>query len=156
MTEPRVVTTEPQVLAAIRETIAMADIRTFFDRGFGDLMDVLGAQGVTPTGPGLAVYWGVPTDSADLAIALPTAGPVEPTGRVAPIELAATRAAEVVHEGGYDSLSNTYRDLQQWIVDQDLVPGDVVWETYLTEPTPDADPADMRTQVTWTLRGAGA
>ncbi len=151
MAEPRVITTEPQILAAIRERIAMADIRTFFDRGFGELMEVLGAQGAAPIGPGLAVYWGIPTDHADLAIALPTADPVEPAGRVAPIELAPTRAAEIVHEGGYDSLSTTYRDLQQWIVEQDLVPGDVVWETYLTEPTPHADPADMRTRVTWTL-----
>ena len=27
----------------------------------------------------------------------------------------------------------------------------VLWESYLTQPMPDADPADMRTRVTWTL-----
>ena len=151
MTDPRVVTTEPLVLAAIRETVAMSDIHIFFDRGFGELMQVLGAQGAAPTGPGLAIYWGMPTTTVDLSVAFPTADRIAPSGRVAPTDLPARRAVELVHEGGYDTLHQTHGRLQEWLEAQGLVHGDVMWESYLTQPTPDADPADMRTRVTWTL-----
>jgi effector-binding domain-containing protein len=39
--------------------------------------------------------------------------------------------------------------LGTWIGEQDLIPSRVFWEVYLTEPTPDTDPADLRTELDW-------
>ena len=39
-----------------------------------------------------------------------------------------------------------------WLGEQGLVPAEVMWESYLTEPTPEA-PESMQTLITWPLVG---
>ncbi len=38
------------------------------------------------------------------------------------------------------------------IADQGLTPGADLWEVYVTESSPDMDPADLRTEPFWTVR----
>jgi hypothetical protein len=37
--------------------------------------------------------------------------------------------------------------------DHDLEPAASCWEVYTTEPSPEMDPADLRTQLVWPTRG---
>jgi hypothetical protein len=39
------------------------------------------------------------------------------------------------------------------VVAQGLRPGSVMWELYVTEPTPDIDPADLRTELNLQVDG---
>ena len=57
----------------------------------------------------------------------------------------------MVHAGSFDTLSSAWERLGSWINDQGLTPTQVYWEVYLTEPTPDMDPADLRTELNWLL-----
>jgi effector-binding domain-containing protein len=41
----------------------------------------------------------------------------------------------------------------QWVQEQGLALSALMWETYVTEPAPDADPASMITLITWPLQG---
>jgi effector-binding domain-containing protein len=61
-------------------------------------------------------------------------------------------AVQVVHVGPYDTLSESYERLARWAGDQGLALGPVMWETYLTEPTPEAT-EPMQTRITWPVRG---
>ena len=57
----------------------------------------------------------------------------------------------MVHHGGYDELSVSWERLRAWMDDGDVTAGPVFWEVYLTEPSPNMDPADLRTELNWLL-----
>ena len=53
--------------------------------------------------------------------------------------------ARLEHVGSYDGLGDAHGRLHAWMAEQSLRPGVPFTETYVTEPTPDADPGSMRT-----------
>lgn len=148
-----IVTLEPVTVAALRESVPMAEMTQFFDRAFHAVAEAVGRQGVPFAGPPVGVYFGTPTDTVDVAAGFPLAGPFEPTGDVTTLTLPAGRAAQVVHVGSYDTMVGTYDRIAAWVREQGLDVDELMWETYLTEPTPDGDPSAMRTLITWPLRG---
>jgi effector-binding domain-containing protein len=139
-------------VAALRETVTMASITEFFDRAFHTIWQVLQEQGAQPTDPPVGIYYSTPAESVDMAAGFPTDREVSPAHGVETTTLPGGRAVEVVHAGSYDSLGETYGRLMQWVQEQGLAPGPMMWETYLTEPTPDGDPNVMRTRITWPLQ----
>lgn len=145
---PELVTLEPTPVAAVRETVAMSALTGFFDRAFQAVMAVAQAQDVPITGPPFALYYGVPTDSVDIAAGFPTAGPVSPADGVTASELPGGRAARLLHVGSYDSLGQAYGRLVGWLGEQGLRPAEVMWESYLNEPSEDA-PEESQTLITW-------
>ena len=52
-----------------------------------------------------------------------------------------------MHVGPYDTLHQTYSDMQAWIVSQGRRPSSFMWEVYLTDPQMDPDPAKWRTEI---------
>lgn len=149
MTLPELLDTTATPTAAIRGVVPMAEIADFFDRSFSELATVLDEQAIAPTGPAFARYAGPPGASADLEVGFPVAGTVTPSGGVHPSSLPDGRVAHVVHIGGYDQLGETWGLLGAWIAEQGLTPSADLWEVYVTKPTPDMDPADLRTELFW-------
>ncbi len=145
--EPVVVDLPAVTTAVISGVVPMAELPTFFDSAFSTIGPVLAAQGVLPTGAAFARYHGEPTDVADLEVGLPTDRPVEPSDGVVAGELPAGRVAQLVHRGSYDQLGQSWGRLAAWTADQGLTPGPHLWEVYLTEPTPEMDPAELRTEL---------
>jgi effector-binding domain-containing protein len=39
--------------------------------------------------------------------------------------------------------------LAEWLGAQGLSPSDERWEVYVTQPSPEMDPADLRTELYW-------
>lgn len=64
----------------------------------------------------------------------------------------AGRVVTVVHRGKYDDLGGSWQRLAEWATDAGLSLGDLMWEVYVTEPRPGDDPADMVTELFWTVR----
>jgi effector-binding domain-containing protein len=60
--------------------------------------------------------------------------------------------ARLVHAGGYDQLGEAWGRLGAWIAGQGLTPGADLWEVYVTGPSPDTDPADLRTELFWAVQ----
>jgi effector-binding domain-containing protein len=149
--EPEVAVLPEAVTAVIDGAIPFAELPDFFDRSYTSLAATLAEQGIAITGPAFALYHRPPTDRVDLEVGFPTDGTVERAGPVRPGSLPAGTVARVVHEGSYDDLGTSWERLRAWIAGRGLTPGTVIWEVYVTEPTPDTDPADLRTQLHWTL-----
>ncbi len=149
MSEPEIVVLEETTTAVIRAVVPMVELRGFFDRSFTTLFRVVAAQGVTPAGAAFGLYRGEPADPVDLEVGFATDRPVRPDGEVEPGSLPAGRVARLIHEGGFDGLGSSWQKLQSWIVEQGLIPGGVLWEVYLVEPSPDMDPTDLRTELNW-------
>jgi effector-binding domain-containing protein len=149
--EPTVVEVEAVSTAVIAAVVPMADLPAFFDLSFTTLSTVLGGQGVAPVGPAFAAYHGAPGAEADLEVGFPIGAPLRGVGDVNPGALPAGRVARVVHAGGYDGLGDAWGRLHDWIASEDLVPGQLLYEVYVTEPSPDMDPATLRTELNWYL-----
>ena len=146
---PELVDVEATTTAVIRGVVPATDFAPFFDRSFTTLASVLAGQGVVVTGPAFAVYHGPVTDSANLEVGFPTASAVDPQDGVEPASLPAGRVVRAVHAGGYDGLAAAWAALRHWIDDNGIEPAGITWEVYVTEPAPDMDPADLRTELVW-------
>ncbi len=152
MTHPEMTDLDESTTATIHEVVPMAEIGDFFDRSFSELAAVLERQGITPAGPAFACYAKPPGETADVEVGFPVEHTVEAEGNVRPSSLPAGRTASLVHVGGYEQLGESWGRLGAWIAEQDLTPGSVLWEIYATEPSPDMDPADLRTELFWTIQ----
>lgn len=74
--------------------------------------------------------------------------PLSPTGRVVEAsELPAGRVAVRSYIGGYDGLGNAWGQFMQDVAAQGEKPSRTFWEVYCTEPTPDGDPSQNRTDL---------
>lgn len=146
--DPQLITLAPATVAVVRETVPMADLTSYFDRAFHATMAAAEAQGVPIAGPPVAVYYGMPGESVDVAAGFPTAQPIAPDGAVTTAELPGGRAVQLLHVGTYDSLEQAYGRIMAWIGEQGLTPADVMWESYLNEPSPD-HPEESQTLITW-------
>jgi effector-binding domain-containing protein len=151
--EPEVVIAEPVTTAVVRGVVGLADLRAFFDGSFRDLARVIAEQEVPVLGPAFGLYRGPAVDPVELELGFPVRGPVRADGRVAPGRLPGGRLARVTHHGGFDGLGSSWARLEAWLRDRGLVPGAERWESYVTRPTPDMDPAALRTELSWPLGG---
>ena len=150
--DPELVELNEITTAVIHGVVPMAEIADFFDRSFSELVTTLDRQRIAPTGPAFARYAGQPGETADLEVGFPVHGMVAPEGQVHPSSLPAGTVARLVHAGGYDQLGEAWGRLGAWIAEQGLTSGADLWEVYVTEPNPDMDPADLRTELFWSIR----
>lgn len=149
--EPHLRDVRRVVLAVVRETVGMEELPAFFDRAYHQVLDAVQRQGLHPVGPPVGVYYGQPGETIDVAAGFPVSGEVLPDGDVRPGELPGGRVAEMIHRGSYDTLAASYQKLEDWMREAGHTAAPVVWETYLTMPTPQADAAAMLTRLSWLI-----
>ena len=149
--EPALVDLPVTPTAVIAAVIPAEEVVDHFDRSFGQVAAVIADQAVGIAGPAFALYHGVPGETVDLEVGFPVGRAVRPDSQVRPGELPGGRVARLVHHGGFDQLGSSWGRLQAWIVAQGLTPGADIWEVYVTEPSPDMDPADLRTELNWPI-----
>lgn len=152
MVDCDVVTIEPQQAAAVRGELPVDQLPTLFDRAFHLVLEVVQAQGLDVTGPPFGFYPRMPGETVEVAAGFPVSGPIVPTGEVTALVLPGGRAATAIHVGSYDGLAQTYHELTAWLQSHGLEGGTQMWESYLSDPATEPDPAKWRTQITWPLR----
>lgn len=140
--------------------VPMATIAGLFDAVFGKLFPAAFEQGLTPAGPAFALYTRLtdgPDAAADVEIGFPLDGPlieqldddaVEIDGmRLVASVIPAGEVAVTSHLGGFDGLGRAWGEFFGEIGAMGRAPGNPFWESYVTEPSPDMDPADLRTDL---------
>jgi effector-binding domain-containing protein len=142
---------EPQPAAAVRAEVPMAELPTVFDRGFGEVMRVVAAQGIAIVGAPFGFYPRMPTDTVEVVAGFPVSAVVTPDGDVTPFELPGGRVVEGVHVGPYDSLPASYDELTAWAAAQGVQLASYMWESYLSDPRSQPDPATWQTKLSWPL-----
>ena len=93
------------------------------------------------TGPGLFTI----ESGCVLAAATPGAGDIEAA------TLPGGPAVVATHGGSYDTLGETYAEMERWMEKNGLRPGGAPWESYITDPAEHPDPANWRTDIYWPL-----
>lgn len=144
--EPELIETEPQSTAVVRGAVPFTEITGFYDRSFREVAAVVERQGLSPRGA-FGLYLAPPGDVIELEVGLIVDGEVEPDGDVIPSSLPGGRVARLVHHGAYDGLGEAWGGLMAWVSDQGLTPAGPMWEVYVTDPTPETDPASLRTDL---------
>jgi effector-binding domain-containing protein len=147
-----VTTATEQTTAVIHGDVPMSELAAFFDRSFRRVGEVLEEHGIPPAGAAFARWHGRPAEVAKLEVGFATSESVGPSGDVVAGSLPGGRVARLVHSGAYDRLVSSWERLQSWIEQHGYEPTDVLWEVYLTEPSPDMNPDDLRTELNWLLR----
>ena len=152
MTDFEVISIEPQHAAVVRAELPMDELPTLFDRAFHEVIAATGELHVAVTGPPFGYYPRQPGATVEVAAGFPVATPITPHGEVTPLELPGGRVVRGVHVGSFDALRETYAELMAWVADRRLAMAGGMWETYLTDPAAEPDPATWRTEITWPLR----
>ncbi|WP_333619151.1 GyrI-like domain-containing protein [Dietzia sp.] len=122
-------------------------IAELYDAAFSSL-----ATAMEPAGPAYAAYTSVPRETVDLEIGFPSRVPLLgkiPAQKVT-IErgtIAAGTLAVISHIGAYDELFGAWEKFGEEIAERGLTPRLPFFEVYVTEPSPGADPAAMRTDL---------
>lgn len=140
---------ESQTAAVVRGTVPMSELSAFFERAFHAVMAAAAAQEVEITGPPFGYYPSEPTETVEVAAGFPTARALEPVDEVVPLELPAGTAAVTVHTGPFDTLAETYAQLEAWMQEEGRHPVGPMWERYLSDPETEPDPATWRTEIVW-------
>ena len=146
----------------MRERVSMTELPGFYDRAFSAVGQALEVGGVQPAGPAFGYYLSPPTDTFELEAGFPLEAPlnapaakgdavVAEDGGVVASELPPGPVARATHAGGYDTLGASWQALTEWVQEQGRTAGPRMWEVYVTQPTPEADPATLRTDLFLTL-----
>ncbi|MFW0792998.1 GyrI-like domain-containing protein [Gordonia sp. CPCC 205515] len=149
---PEVIELESVELAVVRKTVVMEQIPNFYDEAFPLLLSAIEQSEREVAGPAYGLTFSMPTQTADgMAMDMGAAFPVDAafpdTDSVVGMRTPGGKVARHVHRGSYDLLPEVYAAVFAWIGEQGLTPGEFAWEVYVTEPTPDADPDSMVTEV---------
>lgn len=74
-------------------------------------------------------------------------GPVTPTGRVQGGVLPAARVARTTLAGPCEGLGSVWGEFDAWVAAQGLLPGELLWECFVTGPESGPGPAGWRTEL---------
>lgn len=78
---------------------------------------------------------------------MPLLTPASGTGDIQAGFLAAGPVVMATHSGPYEQLVETYVAIEKWIKDNGLVANGPAWESYVTDPGQEPDPAKWKTEV---------
>ena len=149
--ERRVLETEQPILF-IRRRVAPAELQPMMAECFGALYGHGQSAGLLIAGHPMARYVSTGIGLWTVDFIMPLAAPAETNGEMQSGTLAAGPVAFAVHQGPYDSLSETHAALERWIEENGYGVGGPAWEWYVTDPGETPDPADWRTEVFWPLK----
>lgn len=151
--EPELANLDPATTAVVHGVVAIAELRDFFDASFGALARTIEAQRITVLSPALGLYHGPPGENLDLEVGFVTDRAVRAEAGVVAGSLPGGRVARLAHCGSFDGLRSSWERLDSWIRGRGLCAGEDRWETYVTQPSPDMDPRDLRTELNWPVTG---
>jgi effector-binding domain-containing protein len=146
-----IVQVRPQLVASVREIIAIERMTESLGRMFQAVGGVIASQRIATTGPRFA-RWHTYDELADLEAGQPVAAEVRPDGIVVPSSLPGGAMAHAIHMGAYEGLVPVYDAMRAWLQRSGRQPGEGPWESYTTDPLAEQDPERWRTDIYWPLR----
>ena len=145
--KPQIVRTDTQPTAVIHLTIPRAEIQDLMGPAIGEVMAAVAAQGMAPAGPVFSHHLRMDPAVFDFEVGVPVRVPISAMGRVTPGQLPAATVARVVYRGPYDGLGPAWAEFSAWLADEGHAPAPDLWESYVSGPEWNADPATWRTEL---------
>lgn len=133
---------EEQPAAVVRADVTHDGVAAFLGGAFGEVMGLLGSQGVRPSGPPFARYE-MRDGGFRIEAGFPYEGQLRAVGRVELTALPGGPALVVLHRGAYSEVAAAYGAAEAWLAEHDWQATGAAWEAYLDGP----DVAEPRTIV---------
>jgi effector-binding domain-containing protein len=144
---PHIVQSVEQATAFIRVTVPRSEIRGVMGPGLAELMSIIAAQGIAPTGPWFTHHLKMDPEIFDVKISLPVSTPVAPAGRVQAGVLPAAKVARTIYRGSYERLGEAWEEFMSWIGNNGLTPANDLWESYKIGPADTLNPSSWHTEL---------
>jgi DNA-binding transcriptional MerR regulator len=143
-----------QRLASTRLTIPPSDVSIAIPRGIAETMAYLQRHGGQPIGPPVVLYQeGMPDDDAmTIEVGWPVAAALPAEGAFGPGSIGGTTVARTTHIGPYTGLQGAFAALVEWVQAHGHELHGPPWESYVTNPAEEPDPAKYRTDIAWPIR----
>lgn len=134
----------------------MAEMGTLFDATFSNIGEAMARLDVRPVGPAFSFHTRMPTDTADFEVGLPLDRHPDEDVSIAGVQFVASklppgRVATTSYLGAYDGLGDAWGRFMDDVAAAGMTPATPFWEVYVSQPTPDMDPATLRTDLYTTL-----
>ena len=117
----------------------------------GQLMHAVQEQKIIPAGPMIGVYYNSPDIVKPEELEWEMGFPISPKIEVkAPLEIKEwkfTLVCSAIHKGPYEETGKTIFKMFEWMQANKLMPAGPVMERYLTMPTPDTKPEDLKSEI---------
>ena len=123
------------------------EIGKVYGEALGRVFAHIGKAGVAPVGAPLAIYHCYDEEGVDMSVAIPVAGPVPEGDGVTFGELPAGLMAMTVHVGSYQTIGKAWEALTAWVQQHGHEQADPCYESYVTDPNLEKDPAKYVTEV---------
>lgn len=134
---------QEQHTAVVRAEVPHDGIAEFLGGTFGEVIGVISAQGLEPSGMPFGRYRPLEGGGWDIEAGFPVPRAIEPAGRVQPSTLPGGHAARVMHRGAYDAVAGAYEAAMAWVVENGFAMNGDPWECYLDGP----EVAEPRTEI---------
>jgi effector-binding domain-containing protein len=148
-----VVNYPPRKIVAIQSIANSEQIVSFLNQSFNDISKIIDGGKLTVIGSPLAIYEG---DETTIEWGVTAAIPVNKSPNKLPegmkfIELDATKAVCVIHTGSYQTASDSYYKLLDYITANELEISGNSWEEYLS-PVSNEDPMQIQTKICFPVK----
>lgn len=144
---PQITRTEARDAAVIRITVPRHEIRNVMGPAMSELKSAVAAGGVTPHEPMFSHHLRMDPETFDLEVGIPVPAAIAESGRVRAGRLPAATVARTTYHGGFEGLPGAWGELHAWIRANGHEPGVDLWESYVSGPESDPDPANWRTEL---------
>lgn len=144
--------------AAVSEVVDVKEATGWYQGALGELHALLAAQGISPGGPGGAIYANdlFTHGRGEATVFVPCDQTVRATGRVGAIVVPEIDLALTVHSGPHDGeIDRAYGSLATYVSDHALAVDGPIREFYVIGPRETDDEAQWRTEIGWPIFHTG-
>jgi effector-binding domain-containing protein len=138
---------------AIRDTLPYTEVAERLNLMWQELGRHVALHKLKTSGAPYCLYHSLNASTVDLECGFPVTGFAPEGGRVERSSIPAAKCVTAIHDGPYESLTETYQSMLAWMQSKDLIPSKMRWEFYLIGPLQEKDPAKWKTQVFWPIEG---
>jgi AraC family transcriptional regulator len=114
---------------------------------YHELFSYLGSKGIQPLGMPYTEYFEVSGMAVDLECGVPVAPGAEGEGRIVARVIPATKALFVIHVGPYETMVDTYAQIDDWIKVNGYAYAGNVREIYKSDPQQEKDSSKWVTEI---------
>ncbi len=117
----------------------------------GKLMQATQSRNIFPAGPMIGVYYNSPDEvrpeELEWEIGFPISAQVNVPEPLKKKVWNITSVVSAVHKGAYEETGKTITRMLEWMQEKELIQAGPVLERYLTMPTPETRPEDLRSEI---------
>jgi DNA-binding transcriptional MerR regulator len=144
--------------AAVSDVVDVRDATGWYQGALGELHALLGAQKITPTGPGAGIYANDLFTHArgEATVFVPCDQIVQATGRVGALVIPEVELALTVHNGPHSGeIDRAYGSLATYVTAHALAIEGPIREYYVIGPHETTDQSQWRTEIGWPIFHTG-